>query len=198
MRLILVRHGETPWNEAGRYQGWEDTPLSPRGTITARGIGARLRARGVTRFHLWSSDLARAVATARIAFARVPRVDRRLRELDFGEFAGRTYQENLDHFGPRFSEWVEHRGAPSAPGGERLVDFFERTEAWLRDTREIVPVGETVVAVTHGGVVRALVRPFADEEPWPGNGALTVIQWKGGRERPAVERWTRQEEEHAS
>ena len=193
MRLILVRHGETPWNEAGRYQGWEDTPLSPRGTITAKGIGVRLRACGINRFHLWSSDLARAAATARIAFGRVPRIDRRLRELDFGEFAGRTYQENLDHFGPRFSDWVEHRGHPPPPGGELLADFFARTEAWLTGVRTMVPAGETVVAVTHGGVVRALVRPFVDEELWPGNGELTVLQWNVGRERPAVERWTRHE-----
>ncbi|MEX2465302.1 MAG: histidine phosphatase family protein [Gemmatimonadota bacterium] len=189
MRLILVRHGETPWNEAGRYQGWEDTPLSPRGSITAKGIGVRLRARGVTRFHLWSSDLARAVATARIAFTRVPRIDPRLRELDFGEFAGRTYQENLDHFGSRFAAWVEHRGHPAPPGGEQLTDFFARTEAWLSDVRGIVPSGDTVVAVTHGGVVRALIRPFVDEELWPGNGELIVLRWNDGREIPVVERW---------
>lgn len=194
MRLILARHGETPWNETGRYQGWEDTPLSPQGTITARGIGVRLRARGVTRFHLWSSDLTRAVATARLAFVRVPRIDRRLRELDFGEFAGRTYQENLDHFGPRFAEWVEHRGHPPPPGGERLSDFFDRTQSWLRDVRDIIPGSETVVAVTHGGVVRSLVRPYVEDELWPQNGELVVVDWRDGRDVPVVERWNEREE----
>lgn len=189
MRLILVRHGETPWNEAGRYQGWENPPLSPAGWVTARRIGALLRARGVVRCTLWSSDLVRAVATARVALRRFPRIDPRLRELDFGEFAGGTYQENMDRFGPRFAAWVEHRGRPAPPGGEDLDDFFSRTRAWLDDLRARTPDGATAVAVTHGGVVRAIARPFAGEEFWPGNGEMTVLDWTGGRAAPVLERW---------
>lgn len=194
MRLILVRHGETPWNEAGRYQGWEDTPLSTRGWITAGRIRVTLRRRGIVRCALWSSDLKRAVLTAHIAFGRMPKMDARLRELDFGEFAGRTYQENLDHFGPRFADWVEHRGRPAPPGGEDLDDFFHRTRAWLDDARGLYDEGESVVAVTHGGVVRALVRPFENEEHWPGNGEITVLTWAGDRTSPHIERWQMEED----
>lgn len=194
MRLILVRHGETAWNEAGRYQGWEDPPLSPKGWVTARGIAARLRMRGVTRCVLWASDLQRAVLTARVAVGRMPRIDARLRELDFGAFAGRTYQDNVDRFGSRFISWVEHRGRPAPPGGEDLDDFFARTRAWLDDVRRSTPNGETVLAVTHGGVVRTLVRPFAEEEHWPGNGEITVLRWTDDRATPDIDRWTREED----
>ncbi|MBV9775085.1 MAG: histidine phosphatase family protein, partial [Gemmatimonadetes bacterium] len=42
LRLTLVRHGSTPWNEAGRYQGWGDPPLSERGRAQALRLRARL------------------------------------------------------------------------------------------------------------------------------------------------------------
>ena len=43
MRILLARHGETPWNAEGRYQGQEDIPLSPTGEAQARSLGERLR-----------------------------------------------------------------------------------------------------------------------------------------------------------
>ena len=60
MRFVLIRHGETDWNEAGRYQGWEDRPLTEGGRQTARDICRVLVDRGITEFELWSSDLQRA------------------------------------------------------------------------------------------------------------------------------------------
>lgn len=188
MRVILVRHGETSWNEAGRYQGWEDPPLSPRGRRTAQRIGALLRDRGLAGCTLWSSDLRRASETARLALGREPRIDSRLRELDFGEFAGRTYEQNLTLFGPRFAAWVEHRGVPAPPGGESLADFYGRTAAWLSEARRTTADSETVVVVTHGGVIRALLRPFESVEIWPSNGDLVAVTWDG-RGPPAIERW---------
>ena len=189
MRLILVRHGETRWNEAGRYQGWEDPPLSPDGKATARRIGALLRARDLGPYTLWSSDLRRAVTTARIASGRAPRTDRRLRELHFGRFAGRTYEENLERFGARFADWVAHRGRLPPPGGETLPHLLSRTRAWLDEVRGATGPHETAVAVTHGGVIRALVRPFTHEEHWPAPGAVSVLCWGRAGAPPTFERW---------
>jgi probable phosphoglycerate mutase len=44
MTIFLVRHGETEWNRARRYQGWSDSPLTARGIAQAEAIGQRLRA----------------------------------------------------------------------------------------------------------------------------------------------------------
>ena len=190
MRLLLVRHGETTWNEAGRYQGWTDTSLSRRGEETARRIGKRLRERGVTKHALWASDLKRAVETARMAFGLQPLTDRRLRELDFGIFAGRTREENRRRFGDRFDAWVEHRGRPLPPGGETLEDFSARVAHWLAQVRRRTPPSGTVVAVTHGGVIRALVRPFVAQEHHPENGEITVLRWAESSSHPTVSRWS--------
>ena len=58
MRLLLARHGETPWNAEGRYQGQEDIALSATGEAQARALGERLR--GVRIDRAVSSPLARA------------------------------------------------------------------------------------------------------------------------------------------
>lgn len=49
MRILLARHGETPWNAEGRYQGQIDIPLSPIGEAQAQALGARLASVDITR-----------------------------------------------------------------------------------------------------------------------------------------------------
>jgi probable phosphoglycerate mutase len=44
MTIFLVRHGETEWNRARRYQGWSDSALTEDGVAQAEAIGRRLRA----------------------------------------------------------------------------------------------------------------------------------------------------------
>lgn len=185
MEVILLRHAETPWNAAGRYQGWEDIELSCTGRASLPALARSLEDLLPGDFDLWSSDLRRTVQTARLLFGRDPIADRRLRELDFGEFSGNTYDENVARFGQRFEDWVRHRGHPAPPGGERLEDFLRRTRAWLDAVRRS---GRSVVTVTHGGVIRALARPYVDEEHWPENGEATVLRFPS-QGSPEVIRW---------
>lgn len=194
MRLILIRHGETPWNEAGRYQGWEDVPLSPRGCMTARRVGVLLRNHGVSRCLAWSSDLKRAEWTARIALRRAPRTDVRLRELHFGAFAGFTYDENLERHRSRFVAWMDGGGDPPPPGGESLTAFHYRTRAWLRSVRAGPARQDTVVAFTHGGVVRALAQAVGVELDGVEPGSITELRWTHDEPHPSVERWVHRPE----
>ncbi|MCX5998617.1 MAG: histidine phosphatase family protein [Chloroflexi bacterium] len=94
-RLLLVRHGTTAWNEMGRYQGSSDIALSARGLREAEALGKRLTDEKIDAFY--ASDLRRAVQTAQ---AIIPAerhgelvICRELREIDFGEFEGLTYNE---------------------------------------------------------------------------------------------------------
>jgi broad specificity phosphatase PhoE len=133
-RLILVRHAETEWNEAGRYQGWEDPPLSARGHRTAARLARLIEDRAPAVEELWSSDLQRAVHTGRLAFGREPRADKRLRELDFGAFSGQTWEENELCFGARFLDWVRRPDGEAPPhGGECLADFEARVLEWCEE-----------------------------------------------------------------
>src|SRR5690348_10772063 len=94
MRLIAVRHGETEWNVAGREMGHLDSPLTERGRQQAEAVASRLA--GLSLAALYSSDLGRAVATARCisrCCGQDVRVDVGLRERHMGVLQGLTSVE---------------------------------------------------------------------------------------------------------
>lgn len=169
--LTLVRHAATPLNRERRYVGHLDPALDAGGERAARRLGRRLaplgRATGGLR--IWCSDLERARRTAELAFPDLrPRVDPRLRELDFGAFDGATYEENLRRHGRRFRRWIDDPAAHPPPDGEPLPALRTRVLGWL----DAVPRSGDVVAVTHGGPLRVLAAhvlalPPGETRAWP-------------------------------
>ena len=94
MRVLLVPHGQTPWNEAGRFQGHTDVGMNPRGFEQARRLAESLRDEKIAA--IVSSDLKRATETATPVsqlFGLPLRTDARLRELRFGAWEGLTGAE---------------------------------------------------------------------------------------------------------
>lgn len=143
---MLVRHGATAWSEGGRLCGHADVPLSASGRVVAAALAPRLGRRAFD--GVWSSDLVRAVETARLA-AGEPVTDRRLRELDLGALEGlrwRDLDEGVRHGLLAFDGF-------RAPGGESVKELRARVQAFLDD----LPPGRHLL-VTHGGVIRALLR----------------------------------------
>ena len=92
--IYLVRHGETDWNNGGRFQGHINIPLNEKGKLQAQEACEKLRA---INFDLvYSSDLDRAAQTAQIINAHreiLVRYDARLRERDAGKYSGLTLSE---------------------------------------------------------------------------------------------------------
>ena len=87
--LYLIRHGETPWNVEGRYQGQLDPPLNENGRRQAQTTAAQLALMGFEA--IYSSDLARAQQTAKALVEKTSlplQLDPRLREIDQGEWQG--------------------------------------------------------------------------------------------------------------
>lgn len=142
----LVRHGQTEWSEAGRYAGWTDIALTATGEAHARHLRAVLPSGDDV--SAWSSDLTRCIRTATLAGYR-PLVDRRLRELDFGTIEGRTW----DELSPEDQVALVDFEGFAAHEGESVIQMRDRVHAFLD---ELEP-GRHVV-VTHGGVVRLLLR----------------------------------------
>ena len=136
--LILVRHGETDWNAAGRLQGHTDRPLSDFGREQARRLAEELA--GEEFDAIYASDLARARETAEIVGARLDLpvlLDPDLREKDWGNWEGLTSTERLD------VELV----------GESTEEHQRRMLAALGRIAEKHPAGRVLV-VTHGGSMR--------------------------------------------
>ncbi|MFJ5537415.1 histidine phosphatase family protein [Vreelandella titanicae] len=180
VELVAVRHGITAWNLERRYQGQQDIPLlfpeAEDGLLALRDALAHERFDAI-----YSSDLSRCqqtLAWADVAKAGVPLVlEQRLRELDFGEYEGKVYDELKDL--PHYRAWIDSVGELQIPGGESAAQLRERLDAWLHDlaTNGRVDGHKKILAVTHGGVIRELRRRFETIHFWDG----TVLQAQGRR-----------------
>jgi probable phosphoglycerate mutase len=172
LELWLVRHGQTPSSRDMLLAGWHDVPLTEAGEHEARALRPLLEGR---RFDaVWSSDLARAVATARLAYGE-PRTDARLREIHFGDLEGRSWV-GLE---PRHRQTLESFSGFAAPGGESLEDVQARVAGFIG---ALAPGRHLVF--THGGVIRLIARE-AGGDGFPPTGSVLRIDW--GR-RAVIER----------
>jgi broad specificity phosphatase PhoE len=155
-RLLLIRHGETPWNRDRRWQGHADVPLSEEGFAQAARLADHLRTQGAAIGVIYSSDLQRAHDTARTlaeALAAELVVDPVWREIEVGRWTGLSGHEIKERFA---EEWRRIAAGEDLPrgGGETFAAFSLRIiEAVDRLRRR--HIGETVAVVTHGGVIRA-------------------------------------------
>jgi probable phosphoglycerate mutase len=168
VKLIAVRHGETEWNLERRDMGQLDSPLTERGVRQAEALAARLGSMPIDA--LYTSDLGRAVQTARIIAATTglePVPDARLRERHLGIFQGLTKPEAGDLFPDEFAEYVRLGHYYHIPGGESGEQRTRRSVAALTDIAERHR-DATVVVVTHGSFLMGFFEHVLSMEP--GNG----------------------------
>jgi broad specificity phosphatase PhoE len=157
LRLLLARHGQTDWNEQRRYQGHAQLPLNEIGRQQASALGQRLAREGIQAIH--SSDLPRAWMTAQTvgrACDLPVYAEPLLREMDFGEWQGRTHAETHRNQGKRSTGAHQEPLSFAPPGGETLGQLAERVGAALDKARR-TQQGKTVLWVTHGGPLRVLL-----------------------------------------
>lgn len=192
-RLLLVRHGVTDWNRAGRFQGHLDPPLSPDGRAEARLLGDRLaRAPTAERpTRVVASSLARALETGRIVAAALELAvtpEPRLMEIGQGEWEGRSHAELERDDAERYAAWRANRGA-SPPGAEDVELAAERALAAVTDA--VADDGVPCI-VTHGGILRLLATRLLDlpVRGWDldaDNASLSVLAAADGAWQ--LERW---------
>ncbi|MBP9804906.1 MAG: histidine phosphatase family protein [Candidatus Accumulibacter sp.] len=161
-RICLVRHGETTWNVEKRIQGQIDVGLNTAGLLQAEAAARWLAGRAVAA--LYSSDLLRTRQTAeRIAsvLRLLPSLRPEFRERRYGLFEGLTYDEARAKYPAEYRSFERREPDFVIPaGGESLQQLFERVSSGLQRIATNHR-GETVVIVTHGGVldiVNRLVR----------------------------------------
>jgi alpha-ribazole phosphatase len=178
-RLILVRHGVTAWNQAGRYQGHQDIPLGDLGRRQAQRVAARLAEDQID--ICLASDLARAQETAAVIMAGRPgalRTTAALRELAFGDWEGLGSLQIAPRFPAEWGAWIRDPVTMSPPGGESLEQLLDRLLVPLADviqlpTRQGEPHDwfayradgrhadaadrQTALVLSHGGPIRILL-----------------------------------------
>jgi len=160
-RILAIRHGQTAWNADGRIQGHTDIALDDTGQWQAERLAEALQ--GEALHALYSSDLLRARQTAQPLqrfSAESLRLDTGLRERSFGRLEGLTFAEIERRWPQEAARWRQ-RDADFAPGGgETLKAFYARCVA-TAVRLAAAHAGQTIVLVTHGGVLDMLYRAAA-------------------------------------
>jgi alpha-ribazole phosphatase/probable phosphoglycerate mutase len=181
--LLLVRHAEPREDARGRCYGTLDIGLSPEGERQAQLLADTLGALPLAA--VYTSPRERAVATAAplaAAHGLTPIVDDALRELDFGDFEGRTYEEIELSQPELYRQWMETPTRVQFPGGEGYAALRARAVAAM-DAMRTRPDGESVVVVSHGGVLRAMLAAclsIPDEAIFridQSYAAISVVEW---------------------
>lgn len=150
--LYLLRHGDTAAN--GRFIGSTDLPVSPNGYCQLDLARENLESKGITK--IFCSPMLRCRQTAehlRLDTAAIENQD--LREIDFGAWEGKTFEEISRQWPDTVREWATWSEAFSFPDGERIGAFLQRiyaVKASIDACRD-----ERILVISHGGVIRNLI-----------------------------------------
>ena len=162
--LVLVRHGQSEWNEKNLFTGWKDPKLTPKGVDEAIKAGKELKEAGYSFDKMFTSDLFRAQDTGRIILEQmdIPSIeiikDVSLNERNYGDLAGLNKDEARKKWGKdQVHIWRRSFDVPP-PGGESLKDTAERVLPYYKEN--IIPElieGLNILVAAHGNSLRALV-----------------------------------------
>ncbi|MBS4030746.1 MAG: histidine phosphatase family protein [Clostridiales bacterium] len=161
-RLILIRHGETLWNREFRLQGSSDVPLSELGEDQAQRLARSFTEKPAA---IFVSPLARTqsfAAPLASRFGLKPKVMENLREMSFGRFEGLRYEDMDDSLQQAFKLWIEDPVKNTSPDGESIAALTARVRKAAEDICDSLEEGAVALAVTHGGVIRAIVAALMD------------------------------------
>ena len=204
VKITWIRHGMTRANEEHRYLGKTDEPLSEKG-IRFLQEKKKKSFFNAPEF-LYASPMKRCVQTAEILFRRKPVLIPEWKEMDFGQFEGKNYEELKDN--PDYQKWIDSNGTLPFPGGEPREQFIRRSMEgfdWMMsdiliksekntriqngtETQDLKNNCETeipVVAVVHGGTIMAVLSSLTGGEYFDfqvknGEGYETVLEWIQG------------------
>ena len=148
LEIYLARHGETEWSLNGRHTGSTDLPLTAHGERQASSLRDRLK-----KIHfdaVYSSPLQRATRTAEIAGFPNPQLTPLMREVDYGEYEGKTTKE-IQQSQPGWKLYND-----GSPGGETPEQIHTRAEAFISMVSAAAAAHNRVLAFSHGHFLRAV------------------------------------------
>lgn len=196
-RLLLVRHGETNWNRDKRFQGQIDVPLNQMGQMQS-GQAAEFLKTVPIRYAV-TSPMLRPKETAEIILQYHPDVvlelEDNLKEISHGLWEGKLEEEIEQGYPGMLQEWQNAPETVQMPEGENLQQVWERAiAAWdsiVQSAYQRQEPGITLV-VAHDAINKAIlcyVLGLGPEHFWSfkqGNGAVSVIDYSQGSEKPVL------------
>ncbi|MDA7601229.1 2,3-bisphosphoglycerate-dependent phosphoglycerate mutase [Gammaproteobacteria bacterium] len=162
--LVLVRHGQSEWNEKNLFTGWKDPGLTAKGVEEAKTAGIQLRTEGFQFDVMFTSNLLRAQKTGEIILRELGVTNltvvknQALNERDYGDLSGLNKDEARKKWGDeQVHIWRRSFDTPP-PGGESLKGTAERVLPYFK--KEILPQlleGQNILIAAHGNSLRSLV-----------------------------------------
>lgn len=175
-RVFIVRHGETDYNIARRWQGHLDIPLNDNGRAQAKALATHLQDESID--VIYASNLSRAHETATI-IASIKEldvvVDTRLAEFHIGVFGGKNREDIISEMADVYEKWNEDDDYQVPEGESRREAQVRVVEFW---NEVIVPSNaNNILFVSHGGTLRMLFRALIDDDQefHFGNTSLSIL-----------------------
>ena len=170
--LVLVRHGQSEWNEKNLFTGWRDPELTQKGAQEARNAGRELLGQEYVFDVMYTSALRRAQETGRIILEEMGLTDivtvrdQRLNERDYGDLSGLNKDDARERWGEdQVHIWRRSYDTPP-PGGESLKDTATRVLPYFEEV--ILPslvAGKNILVAAHGNSLRALIMKIESISP---------------------------------
>lgn len=187
VEIVFIRHGRTLANKEHRYLGKTDESLSPEGIEALRQEKAEKIYPEID--YLFASPMKRCIETADILYpGKVPILVPQWKEMDFGLFEGKNYQElNGDK---QYQAWIDSGGTLPFPQGESRPCFLQRCSQGMYESvdryRELFTGGVKIGCVVHGGTIMALLSTFYGGEYFDyqvknGRGYCCMLSLQNGR-----------------
>jgi phosphoserine phosphatase len=194
-RFLLVRHGETDWNRAGKFQGQIDVPLNDNGRNQASLAAEFLKTIQID--FAFTSPMSRPKETAQIILKDRSGLtldeDADLREIGHGRWEGKFEAEIKAEYPGELERWQSHPESVQMPEGENLQDVWTRaTAAWQKIIAQVGNQPQTGIVVAHDATNKVLLCNLLGlglADIWKikqGNGAVTVIDYPDGIEGQPV------------
>lgn len=182
LSIFLVRHGLTKWNVEQRYLGHTDLSLLEHKKKEL--IGLKSMVKGVYFDNIYCSDLIRCRETLDFLIPHAKtHIDARIRELDFGDWEGKTYFQLKND--EAYSKWLDNWYNLAPPNGESGEQFSNRIDSFMSDLFNLSEQGNVLI-VSHGGVIRYFLSKIIQEKTfweWKikhGKAIRILLTWKKG------------------
>tara|TARA_B100000945_G_C20244686_1_gene531652 strand:+ start:197 stop:820 length:624 start_codon:yes stop_codon:yes gene_type:complete len=163
--LILVRHGQSEWNEKNLFTGWEDPGLTKQGSDEAKNAGLLIKELKLEFNSLFTSALIRAQITGKIILKNISQENiniiknKALNERFYGDLQGLNKDECREKWGKKQVQIWRRSYDIGPPGGESLKETGERVLPYfLSEIYPSILKGENIIVSAHGNSLRSLIK----------------------------------------
>jgi len=163
--LLLVRHGQSEWNEKNLFTGWEDPGLTKKGEDEAQNAGLLIKELGINFDHLFTSALIRAQLTGSIILNEIGQNEipttknQALNERFYGDLQGLNKDECREKWGEEKVQMWRRSYEMGPPGGETLKETGERVVPYFKEEiNPLISKGKNILIAAHGNSLRSLIK----------------------------------------